>query len=244
MSYLEIDQKDFKIILSVASILPVVCFVGGVYTGSASQAGKSANEIVPGQAIAERDATVQGRSEMGGLYANQIEIAPAESLNHRITTSEKHVSAKSDSTEYRNVRNDSAGNLADVMVAQSHLPTESRQGGASDLSIGERAKPEQILRNVTSLQSFNKYMVQAGSFSSYDNAIKLQNQLAEKNILSQMAKDDSASLPTFLVIVTSFVTKEEAKRYCLFAEKLYKLDFYVKANGLTMKKPREAFVSL
>jgi hypothetical protein len=244
MSYLKIDQKDFKIILSVAGILPVICFVGGFYTGSANQAGKSVNEILPDQVITERDATVQGRSEMGDLYANQIEIAPVESLNHDLTMSEHYVGAKSDIIEYRNVSNDSAGNLADVMVAHSQLPAESRQRGAGDLDSSERAKPERILRNVISIESFNKYMVQAGRFSSYDNAIKLQTQLAEKNILSQMALDDSAARPAFLVIVASFVTKKEAKRYCLFVEKLYKLDFYVKASEFALKKQGEAFVSL
>lgn len=244
MSYLKIYQKDFKVILGAASILPVVCFVGGFYIGSSGHTRQSVDETLSERPIGVQDADVADRSELGDLYSRQNENDPQQGLNHQSSLSQEHDGVKRGIVEHGDLSKDSGANLADAMDAQRKLQTDSRRGEAGNLTGKVSAKPEPAVQNITSRQGLNEYLVQAGRFSSYDNASKFQDQLEVKHLQTQIVLDDSTAQPGFLVIVTSFATKEEAKRYCLIAEKRYQLDFYVKNKALDLKKSSEAVASL
>jgi hypothetical protein len=244
MSYLKIDQKDFKVILSVASILPVICFIGGFYTGQSSQSQQFTQEIPSDPPIAEQVVSVPDRAELDAPYEQQGEIGSADSFNQNTGLPGEYDEAWSGDIEHKDGVKDADSSLANIMEVREQLPENHQKDVTADFNNEEKAKPESMWPNVTSQQNFNEYLVQAGRFSSYDNAAKFQIQLAGKNLSSEIALDGSTAQPEFLIIVTSFANKDEAKQYCHFAERFYHLDFFVKTRMLDMQNSSESFASL
>jgi hypothetical protein len=244
MSYLKIYQKDFKVILGVAGILPVLCFIGGFYTGWSSKPRLSASETLSEAQAAVHDTSEAVRSEVDDLYANQKGDVSEEDLNQDAGLPEEYDGQRSESVEHMDAGNSPENSLADGLDAGNQLPENRQHGVAVDSSTNGKVGHKYTMLNISSLQSFNEYLVQAGRFSSYENAAIFQAQLTGKNLPSQIALDDSAVRPAFLIIVTSFTNKDEAKRYCRLAEEFYQLDFYVKARGIDLQKSSESFASL
>lgn len=219
MNSLKIDQKDFKVILGVAGILPVMCFIGGYYLGTSGPARLENSGNSAELPMAEHDASVSGPLEKAGRDGMQKEI--------RLVNERDHGSGLSG--EYKGVEDDTVQSAA----------ADDRPGTSPADSELKHTVP-----SVSLLKSFKEYLVQAGRFSSYENAVKFQARLMGKNLSSRIALDENDARPAFLIIVSSFATRDEAKRYCLFAETFYHLDFYVKAREGNLQNPNGAFASL
>ncbi len=244
MSYLKVYQNDFKVILSVASILPVVCFIGGFYTGWSSQSRLSASETLSEPQVTAQDTSEAVRSEVDELYAEQSGDVSEDALNQNVGLPEENGGQRSKSIEDVDAGKITEKSLADSFGVRNQLPEDSRQDVIADSNTTEKIGHEYTMLNVSSLQSFNEYLVQAGRFTSYENAARFQAQLSGKSLHSQIALDENAPQPAFLIIVTSFASKDEAKRYCHLAEEFYQLDFYVKGRGVDLQKSSESFASL
>ncbi len=244
MSYLKIYQKDFKAILIGASILPVVCFIGGVYTGWSSQPQPSVNETLSETQASERDVSAPDRSERNDLYAKQNESVNTDDLDPDPRLPGENDGEGSKGIESMDASKAPESSLTDVADDRNQLPENLQHGVAGKSSIKERTEFKYTLSKVSSLQSINEFLVQAGRFNLYENAVNFQAELTAKSLPSQVALDDSAAQPAFLVIVSSFASKDEAKRYCHFAEAFYQLEFYVKPRGGDLKNSSESFASL
>lgn len=241
MSYLKIYQKDLYIILGFASILPVVCFVGGVYTGSLSQARQSDSGPASTAPLAKTDISISGGSEMGYLATGQVESGSGDGSREYSGRSVKYAG---EIIEYGAESHHPDSVQVDITDTRALATTDGRQPEAANVENNERADVAHVLPNITPLQSFNAYLVQAGRFSSYENAAKYQAKLATRNLTAQIAVEEHFKQPAFLIIINSFASKEEAKRYCLAAEELYQLDFYVKAQELGINKVNKGIASL
>jgi hypothetical protein len=76
-------------------------------------------------------------------------------------------------------------------------------------------------------QKPSDYMVQAGLFSSYENAKKFKDDLLDQDIESQIVHTEHNGKLSYRLILDSFESKDEAVEFTAFAEKSYKLDLYI-----------------
>ncbi len=242
MSYLKIYRNDFKVLLGVAAIMPVACFVGGYYTGAANQPQQT--ETLLAQPIADHTATVADRSASRDQIAMLNGNGMADGLSFRESLPEQAESIQSEIVALRDEGNNTADDLAASTEIPDGLPTVGRQAETAVLTSKANTVTDPALLSLTSLQSFNDYLVQAGCFSSYDNATKLQAQLAEKHIPAKITLNESTGQSEYLIIVNSFSTREEAKQYCRFAEKFHQLDCFVKTGEHAPEHAKETFASL
>ncbi len=244
MSYLKIYQKDFKVILGVASLLPVACFIAGFYTGSANQTQSPVNEAVS-VLPAELNADNSALTEVGQQHTHQYTNVSKDEMNPQAIRLMDHDGKVSEVAVYKDTGN-SVEDATQVgsLETRHQMSADNRYNKVSNESANKIEVSETASRNIVPLQGFNAFLVQAGHFSTYKNAAKFQAELAEQSLLSQITMDERAGRQGFLIIVDSFASKAEAKRYCLDAEVRYQLDLYVKARELDLQNSSGAFASL
>lgn len=71
------------------------------------------------------------------------------------------------------------------------------------------------------------FVVQAGSFSSYSNAVKFQNKLQEDGLNTRVINDEHNHQAVYRLIVDEFRSQQEAEEFRDNIRKTYQWDLYV-----------------
>ncbi len=242
MNYLKIHQQDLKVILGFAGIFPVVCFVGGLYTGTQSPTWRYESETVSSEPLVQPEISISNGSGIDNQTVEQMENGSGEGS---IALSARLAADVNGPLEFGAEGGQALSDRSETMGTRDLAKADSRLAEAKGLNKGEMAGlREHASPIIKSLQSFNTYLVQAGRFSTYENAANFQARLASQNLQSHIAMDIHSKAPSYLVIVNSFTTKDAAKRYCFAAEELYQIDLFVKVQESGMQKMTKAVASL
>ncbi|MEJ2453954.1 MAG: hypothetical protein P8103_07335 [Candidatus Thiodiazotropha sp.] len=245
MSYLKIYQKDLSVILGVASLLPVACFVAGFYTGSANQTQSPVNETVSVLPPVELKTDDSSLTEAGQQHTHRYKNVSTDEMNPHSIRLMDHDGKVSEVVDYKDAGHGvEDATQVESLESQYLVSADNRYNKVSNDSANKIAVSETASQNIVPLHGFNAFLVQAGHFFTYKNAVKFQAELAQQSLLSQITLDERAGRQEFLIIVDSFASKDEAKRYCLDAEVRYKLDLYVKARELDLQNSSGSFASL
>ena len=71
------------------------------------------------------------------------------------------------------------------------------------------------------------FLVQAGSFSSYSNAVKFQNKLQNDGLSTKVINDEHHHQVVYRLIVDEFRSQQEAEKFRDNIKKTYQWDLYV-----------------
>lgn len=139
----------------------------------------------------------------------------------------------------------SVANMISVTPGYSN-PT-SPNGDIDGLTVNSTSPPERVnfedahsalstglLADTATTPMTKRYIVQAGLFSSEENAKRLSLALERKNLTTQIVSETGNDAPLFRVIVGSFALEDNAKALSESIQKSYAIKLYV-ADTETLK---------
>ena len=217
MSYLKVYKNDLRLALVVAATIPVISFSIGFFTGKEVSSLQFANLTV------EEKLSDQQKIKHTLVPVNQQAINIVPENQQAIKTppnSETKIDTKIKSS-----------------IITSKLV--DRQESTQLSNIKEAQQP-----SLKSINSYASYLIQAGRFSSYENAQKYQSKLAQLNLYADIVLSENSLNTDFILLLTSFDTEPEAKKYSRLVESLYQIDLYVRTHELKTSGENKSLASI
>ena len=172
MDTLQLSKNDFKLLLIATALIPVLCFVSGLYTANSFAYSEVNDEKAVSMSLAKETAAVTEKTDM------------------------------------------------------SEQPEPLQ--GSSDISLTPVVSTVNVVSeaNLIPLTS-PRYVVQAGIFSTYKNAVEYQTTLRINGLETQITDHLKNANPIYRVILDSFDSKDDALKYLASIEEKYGLALYI-----------------